>query len=297
MASETETTSKPLRERTGRPELLGLVLVISLPAGLIGLWASPRPARPAEMPPLVLPAAEVAADLAAQDEQARGAPDEDDEEATRRELYLAHGLAEVRLDEFAEQTAAREAHLTALTRRMAEASTDTLAAVRARDVVRGMNALRGHGGPAGEGRLEEQARASELGAFPTLLERYGAVVQGHRVASEIVIRSMFLARWNAIHGLPMTDGMTRLERRAYYGWLALEGGAAPIGMRIEALDEYEAAGGTRVWEARGVLAYESGEMAEAREDFEHAADLTGSLRMRNHALEAERVAIADVADP
>jgi hypothetical protein len=155
-----------------------------------------------------------------------------------------------------------------------------LAAARARDVTRMLPALRGEGGLTGT------QRASELGVFPAMLERYGAIVAGRRIAPELVIRTNFAARWNVIHGLAMTDGMSRLELRAYYGWLALEGGTAPLGMRMEAVDAYAAAGGTRVWEARGVLAFEAGEMAEARSDFERACDLTGSLRLRNHALAA-----------
>jgi hypothetical protein len=272
------------RARSGRAELIGLVVAVCVPAGLIALWASPRPARPAEMPALVLPAPEVARVLAAQDALAASAVDDEDE-TQRRALYLAQGLSEVRMDDSPEQAQARSVQLVRLARRVAERDPQMLAAIRARDVARVMPALRG------EAPRDETERASELGVFPAMLARYGAVIEGHRVAPELVIRTMFFARWNAIHGLVLTDGMSPLELRAYYGWLALEGGAAPIGMRIEAVDAYAAAGGTRVWEARGVLAFESGEWAEARSDFERACDLTGSLRMRNHALAAEQAAL------
>ncbi len=287
MASEASSSGSG-RARSGRPELIGLVIAISIPAGLVALWASPRPARPAEMPALVLPATEVARAIAEQDALAASATDDEDE-TQRRTLYLAQGLSEVRMDDSPEEASGRAMNLARLARGIAERDPQALAAVRARDVGRVMPALRG------EGELSDTQRAAELGVFPAMLERYGAVIEGHRVAPELVIRTMFHARWNAIHGIAMTDGMTRLQLRAYYGWLALEGGTAPIGMRIEAVDAYAAAGGTRVWEARGVLAFEAGELAEARSDFERACDLTGSLRLRNHALAAERAALDEGA--
>jgi hypothetical protein len=265
--------------KQARAELIGLIAVISLPAGLVALWLSPRPAPPDEMPALILPAAEVAHEIAAQHALAAHAP-ESEEETHRRELYLATGRAEVHMDDSPEQYASRAAALSYLASQIATQGDDALAAARARDVDRMMPALRGEG--------DEDERTGELGAFPRNLERYGEVVDGRRIAPEFVLRTGFFARWNAIHGLDPTDGMTPLARRAYYGWLALEGGDAPVGMRREAVDAYAAAGGTRVWESRGVLAYAEGEMAEARVDFEHAYDLTGSVRLRNNALAAAR---------
>lgn len=287
MASEASSESPSTR--SGRAELIGLILAISIPAGLIAVWASPRPARPAEMPPLVLPAAEVARAIAEEEALAAEAPDDDEDETQRRQLYLAQGLAEVRMDDTPEEAAARSAQLAFLTQRIAARDPEEIPRIRARDVHRMWPVLRG------EGHLGATERASELGVFPAMLERYGLVIGGHRVAPELVVRTSFHARWNAIHGLEMTDGMSALQRRAYYGWLVLEGGQAPTGMRIEAIDAYAAAGGTRVWEARGVLAFESGELAEARGDFERACDLTGSLRLRNHALAAQVAAVDEDA--
>ena len=266
----------------GRAERSGLMLAICIPAALIALWVSPRPARPAEMPALVMPASEVARAIADEDALAAAAPDDDDDETHRRTLYLQHGLAEVRMDDAPDEFETRAANLAMLARRIFDRDPHELAAVRARDVTRMMPALRGEGG------LAEADRASELGVFPRMLERYGAITDGRRVAPELVIRTMFHARWNAMHGIPMTEGMDALHERAYYGWLALEGGEAPLGMRMEAVDAYAAAGGWRVWETRGALAYASGEMAEARGDFERAWDLGGSLRMRNYALGAQQ---------
>ncbi len=272
-AKESDTS------RGGTAERIGLLLAVCIPAALIALWASPRVARPAELPALVFPAEEVASDIAAQDALAARAVDDDDERE-RRTLYLAEGLAEVRMGATPEESAHRHARLAHLAGVIAARDPDMLAAVRARDVTRVMPALRA------DDDASNTDRASELGTFASNLERYGQVIDGRRVAPELVIRTGFLARWNAIHGIVMTDGMTPIERRAYFGWLALEGGTAPIQMRIDALDAYGAAGGTRVWEARGALAYQLGDYAESASDFERAYALTGSLRLRNHALAA-----------
>ncbi|MFO0685678.1 MAG: hypothetical protein U0234_26690 [Sandaracinus sp.] len=234
---------------------------------------------------LVLPAADVAAELAAQEALAARAPDTEDE-VRRRRLYLEHGLAEVQRNDFPEQASQRAAALAQLRVAIAAEGDDAVAAARARDVGRVMPALRG------EEEQTDEERAGELGAFPAMLERYGAVIAGHRVAPELVIRAMFHARWNAIHGLALTEGMSAIARRAYYGWLAVEGGNAPLGMRLEALDAYEAAGGARVLETRAWLEHEAGERAAAGADYERACDRTGSVRLCNHAL-AEMLAASE----
>lgn len=272
------------------PERIGLVLAIAIPAGLSTLWATPRPAPPSEPPVLVLPAAEVAAEIAAQEALAAAAPDTEDE-VRRRRLYLEHGLAEVQRNDFPEQAAQRAAALAQLRVAIEAEGDDAVAAVRARDVGRVMPALRG------EGAQTDEERAAELGAFPAMLDRYGAVLAGHRVAPELVIRAMFHARWNAIHGLTPTEGMSAVARRAYYGWLAVEGGNAPVGMRLEALDAYEAAGGARVLETRAWLEHEAGDTAASGADYERACDRTGSVRLCNHALAEMQAELETAGEP
>jgi hypothetical protein len=275
-----------VREATGNAERIGLVLAVAIPAGLLTLWATPRPAQPAEMPALVLPAPAVARAIADEDALAATAPEDDEDETLRRRLYLAEGRAEVRMNDSPDDYQTRRANLTMFVQRIAARDPHEVAAIRARDVTRMLPALRGEGG------LNSDDRAAELGGFPALLARYGAIVNERRVAPEIVIRTMFHARWNTTHGLPLTDGMDTLHLRAYHGWLALEGGEAPLAMRIEALEPFAAAGGWRVWEARGALAFESGAFAEARGDYERAYELGGSVRLRNLALGAEAAEIA-----
>jgi hypothetical protein len=269
---------------TGRAERVGLILAIVVPAALVAYWASPRPARPSEMPPLALSAPEVRASIAREDALAAEARDDELEEHRRR-LYLEDGLHEVHADETREEAAARRREMSSVVHEIIEAGGDeAIARSRARDVQRMLPALRSTGQGAD---LNATERASELGLFPLMLSRYGAVVDGRRVAPEIVIRTLFAARWNAMHGRPMTEGMDELRLRAYHGWLALEGGEAPLGMRRTALDRYASVHGARVFEAQGTLEYEAGDFVDARAAFERAFTLSGSLRLRNHALACE----------
>ena len=266
-----------------RAERIGLILAIVLPAALVSYWASPRPAPPSEMPTLALPASEVRASIAAEDALAERAPD-DALEQRRRRLYLEHGLREVHADDAPEAAAARRAEIDAVMAEIAAEGEDQIAAMRAADVTRMLPALRSTGQ---DGALDATERAQELGLFPQMLRRYGAIADGRRVAPEIVLRTLFAARWNAIHGRPMTEGMDETRLRAYHGWLALEGGEAPLSMRRAALDHYGEVGGPRVFEARGVLETRAGDLSTARQAFERAYAMSGSVRLRNHALSCE----------
>jgi hypothetical protein len=286
----TDVTDEPKSSRSGRAELAGLVLAIALPASLVSLWASPRPARPVEMPALVLSAADVRAEIAAQDRLASAAATDEDEHR-RRTLYREANLAEIAANDSPEVVSRRTDELHRLVAQRAAAGGDAVAAIRARDVQRMLPALRGGGDTS------DDDRAAELGIFPETLERYGAVARGVRVAPEIVIRAMFMARWNAMGGLPLTDGMSPIALRAYHGWLAMEGGSASLSLRQSGLDHYAAVGGWRVGEGRAVLAFEAGDFAEAQAGFEQAYDRVGTVRLRNHALAAAERAESGSASP
>lgn len=269
-------SDEPKSSPSGRAELAGLVLAIALPAGLVAFWASPRAARPVEMPALVLAASDVRAEIAEQDRLAAAAA-EDEHEHRRRTLYVETNHAEIEASDSPEVVARRTAELQHLVAERASSGADAVAAIRARDVQRMLAALRGE---------TDDDRAGELGIFPETLERYGAVAHGVRVAPEIVIRAMFMARWNAIAGLPLTDGLSPVALRAYHGWLAMEGGSASLALRQAGLDHFAEVGGWRVLEGRGVLAFEAGDFAEAQADFEQAYERVGTVRLRNHALAA-----------
>ncbi len=276
-----------------RAERVGLILAIVIPAALVSYWASPRAARPLEMPGLVLPAPAVRASIAEEEALAAAAPD-DELEQHRRRLYLEHGLREVHADDSPEAAAGRRLEMSAVMDEIVAADgEDAIARIRARDVSRMLPALRSTGQ---DGELDATERASELGLFPLMLVRYGAILDGRRVAPEIALRALFTARWNAIHGRPMTEGMDPIRLRAYHGWLALEGGPAPLSMRLMALDHYAEVEGPRVLEARGTLEYEAGEFVAARQSFERAYAMTGSVRLRNHALACQVALSLEAAD-
>ena len=155
---------------------------------------------------------------------------------------------------------------------------EVIAQLRAADVLRGEQALRGEL-PAGDA-------ISELGGFMRMMERYGMAANGQQVAPRFVVSTAFAARWNAMHDRDLTEGFSDIERRAYWGWLALHAVDAPMDLRMEAIGHYEAASGERADEARGVLLYDSGDMLAAEDAFNAAYDEHGAFRLRNHALAA-----------
>ncbi len=254
-----------------RPDLVAATIALVLPGLVIALWIAPRAATPTDMPALALPSDHARALI--EDDRARAvrAPDGEAEER-RRTLYRAQGIAELR-GELASAAAERRDELHSLLEALGD---EEIAALRARDVERTIAAIGGTG--------SDIERAEELGQLPASLTRWGAIVDGRRIASELVIRTMAAARWNLIHGRAPTDGFGVLRLRAYHGWLALHGDGASAEMRASALDAYEASGGTDADEARAILAWRAGDTERAIAAFERAYERTGNVRFRNHAL-------------
>ncbi len=275
-----EVKARPRFGADGLAATLGLVA----PALLSGIWLAPRAASPAEIPPLVLEAAAVRPALAASRALAARAPDDALEQA-RRTLYLASGRAEARGEDQG-VGALRRAELRRAVAEFAHVhGEEGLRAVRARDVERMLPALAGQG--------DEDARRAEIGAFGTMLERWGAVVDGVRVADELVVRTLFFARWNGIHSLPLDADFSPLEQRAYQGWLALHGEVADGAMRAEALDRFAALdteAEADAHEARGMLAWQAGEFSLAEAAFSAGYGHTGQIRLRNLAIAAAAAA-------
>ena len=116
-------------------------------------------------------------------------------------------------------------------------------ALRAADLERAMAAL----------RQEGPERDRELGGLVPALERYDMVRSGQQVAPDFVVRTVFKARWNGAHARPLTEELSPVELRAYWGWLALEAVSAPLPRRLEAVTAYTQAGGAHGSEAQGVL--------------------------------------------
>jgi len=107
------------------------------------------------------------------------------------------------------------------------------------------------------------------------------------VAPRFVVHTALKARWNAMHGREAIDGLSPVELRAHWGWLALYGGAAPLELRLEAARHFRDAGGARAHEARGALLVQAGRMDDAEEAFLEAYASEPSFRVRNHALFAD----------
>lgn len=253
-------------------------ILLLLPLCLIALWWWPRPAIPVELPSLVLPRAEVAAAIVAEDGLAASVPEVSAEDE-RRAAYLDQGRAEIRRLDTPASARARLSTLRAATEALiADGGPDALAAARAADVLRMERALAGEGTDA--------SRAGELGMFARSLERWHAVEGGTRIAPRLVVRALAAARWNAIHERPLTEGLSPLHLRAYHGWLALHGAIGASELRGRALVAYGQSGGTRVREARGVLLFLEGAPELAVPELAASFDATGNLRVRNHWIAA-----------
>lgn len=222
------------------------------------------------MPPFVVPRVAAIASIASA--LAPAARDE----GPRRDLYLAHGLAELHMDDSPAAARTRAEALSAAADALDAAG--TLDAARAFDVARGVALLY----TPGDGT--EAERGGELGAFPSVLERYGAVIAGRRVAPDIVVHALFWARWNAIHSRDLTEGMDATVLRGYHGWLAYYGARGGTELRSGALHEYVRAGGLRGYESEAYLRLSGGDVGGARLALDEAYARTGNVRLRNQAL-------------
>ena len=107
------------------------------------------------------------------------------------------------------------------------------------------------------------------------------------VGRPIVVGSLFKACWNAVYSRPLTDGFTRIELQGYWGWLAVSTASIATDMRDRALEAYASAGGPRIEQLRGALAFMASKGSLAHAHYLRAFELTGNTRMLNHALAAE----------
>lgn len=263
----------------------GLLVLAGGSVLALAIMAFPRPVVPTHTPGLHLSAEAVAQVRREDQRRASLAPTEERAERVR-ELYAEYSRAEVRGGETRAASLARVRALDEATLEVArQDGEEALWALRAEATATLMAAM--------EGGIDQVEREALLGTFPDVLSRYGAVRDGELVAPPFVARTLFVARWNAAHGLAPTQGMGEAELRAYWGWLALEADQAPVGHRLVALEGYAQAGGTSVLEARAVLLFEAGQMLAASEAFELAYEEEGTLRLRNHALAALELATAE----
>ena len=246
-------------------------VILCLPAGV-----------PPQHPPPIWPdAAEAAlpAALAADVELARAAESYEGRAVGRlRRLYAEQGLAEVGGGEDPNATHERSLGSSRLLALVEAEHAAAARALRAEALVELWPALRGELG------LEREREI--LGSFARILERYGAAVDGRRVAPRSVLRVMYAARWNVIHGLERTEGFTDAEAQAYWGWAALHApveGPRGAAVREEAMREYAACGGPDADALRAYVAYGERAFAQASALYQRLFESTGALRYRNHA--------------
>ncbi len=284
-ASDVNGAVSTSRARVGAGA--ALVSVIVAPALLAFAWSRPAPVPPREMPPLVLEPSAVEEVLASDRALAARAPEGERADARRR-LYREVNAAERAASDPPGRGQARRAELErALSALVEEHGDEAVRATRASDLAELGPAL--HGGAGDE-------RDAAIGDFVAMMQRYELVRDGRQVAPTFVVRTLFAARWNAMHGRELTEGFSDVELRAYWGWLALRGEGAPIERRLEALERYREAGGPRADEARAVLLYDAGRREEAGEAFERAWSRRPTFRLRNHALACTEGS-SDAAEP
>lgn len=275
-----------LEGRSGPPRgarsagTLVLALTFVGPAALLWSWSRPQPVEPVEMPALSLPPTPVRVQIEADRAAAERAPN-DALARARREVYTDANKAELEARDTPARAMQRRRRLEETLRAVVAAhGEDALAAVRAADLDRAERVMRAE--------LPEVRWAGELGGFVEMMRRWGMVERDRQVAPRFVVRTAFKARWNAMFGREPTEGMSRIEERAHWGWLALRAERAPFEARLDALSRYRAAGGDRTDEARAVLLYQADRIDEARRAFEVAYAARPTFRLRNHALAAAR---------
>ncbi len=274
------------RARTGARA--ALVLTIVAPALLVWAWSRPAPAPPREVPPLVLDPHEVDAVRMSDATLSTAAP-EGERASERRRLYREVNAAERLGTDPPGRGEARRLELERALADLVEAHGDEArATTRASDLGRLDHALRGE--------VSDAQRDADIGGFVAMMSRYELLRDGRQVAPRFVVRTLFAARWNVMHGLELTDGFSDAERRAYWGWLALRAESAPLELRLDALERYAEVGGSHVEEARGVLLYDAGRMDEAAEAFERAYAEIPTFRLRNHALACREALAGEGSD-
>ena len=140
------------------------------------------------------------------------------------------------------------------------------------------------------GRVTGEAARGWLGVFPSVLVQYLATRDGLELAPHFVVRTLYKARWNRMLNLPAEDDLSRVERQAYFGWLALHAEQLPIHERRNALLGYAAAGGANALEAQGVLAFLDHDYGRSIDYLREVYERSPSLRIRNYLRGARVVA-------
>jgi hypothetical protein len=253
------------------PLAASLLLLLSMAcAGF--LFAQPRKVAPRELPSLLLPEAPVRAVIAADRAAAQKAPT-GPRVSELEKLHGEQGTAEARGTELEGESyeARRFRLMRSYQALVAERGRAAGLALRAKQLERLEDAL--------AQRLPAAERDAVMGSFATLLARDGVTRDGYVLAAHFVIRTLYKARWNVMHGLSPDHAFASIEKRTYYGWQALHSEHVPLTRRLEALQLYAKHGGQQVDEAAGVLLYKQGDFVQATNALEAAHRKRKNLRL------------------
>ena len=283
-APEKQETPHAERRRFGSPEGVATFLFVGAIASGALLWARPRPFLPDDTPGLWLPAGDVAQSLILEEPPALGEATQQTADRVRAAGAAERDAAAGTLNRDARGLSSEAA--AAAERLRATAGDQAVADLRSAMAAEALQAL-------ASDAPRSEATDALLGAFEQHLDRYSARIDGRMRAPLIVLQSLFKARWNSVIGNRLMDGLTAVEQQAYWGWLAFEARSAEPPRRLDALDEFEAAGGQPAPEARAVLLYMVGRPVEAAAVLEAAQTESTNLRFRNIAL----AMVADASEP
>lgn len=199
-------------------------------------------------------------------------------------LFLECGRAERRPLEASDRVQARRQKIQqAVQRALSRDGPDVLNVMRAVAVEALADVL--------AGRASEDMTQARLGTFPNLLAYHHVTRNGQILAPQFVVRTLYKARWNTLHGRPHPEGFSPIEGQAYFGWLALHADRISLAERLAALPEYAAAGGRRVQEAAGVLWYLQGDFGRSAAALNRAHAIDRSLRVGNYARGARQAGL------
>jgi hypothetical protein len=274
--------TQPKQTQAVSETLATVVLSVLAAACAALLLAQPREVEPVELPSLSLPAGAVQAVMRADIEAARTAPHGATIDAYEA-LLEEQGQSEVRGTEAADSYIARRRELTNRYKSVQGAVGEKVALrLREKALQRFEDAL--------EMRLPLSRAKVILGAMTSVLAAEGASRDGYLVAPRFVVRTLYKARWNILAGLPADADFAPIERRAFYGWQALQSEHLTLQKRVEALHTYGLAGGDHVEEALGVLLFRLGDYKQSASALQVAYEREGSLRLRNYLLAARAAA-------
>jgi hypothetical protein len=258
---------------TQSPEFMLYALCVTTMACVLLLCALPRALAPVDVPPLVLDRAAVA-EVERADKAARArVPRTDDARALADGLLLLGDAENEMLDKGPTAEGQRQI-LGRMFQKFVQAhGLETALALRSDAVERLESALRL--------QLSDAETERVLGMFPEAIAQHSVTHDGIEIAPHFVMRTLYKARWNIAMGLAPDYKLAPVELQAYHGWLALHTTFLSPEPRGVALQQYGAAGGRHVAEARGVLAFLSHDYKHAVAAFEEAYRQSPTLRLRN----------------